>query len=155
MSDGSTPDAPSFGRRGLKVYVGVFVLFFLVFAYMWVSQIAQVISTGDLAGNAYTSAPVVFWTIRYLDLGFSIPFGLLALFLLLSNPRKAYSLVLLFFGFGLTTGTAVNAVAIVEVFNHDPSVTGAAAQGLVVFPILGILVYAGFFYLIRDKLRRH
>jgi hypothetical protein len=151
----SERDAPSFGRRGLRMYVGVFVVFFLVFAYMWVSQIIQVINTGDLAGNSYSSAPVVFWTIRYLDLGFSIPLGLFALFLLLSNPRKAYSLVLLFFGFGITTGTAVNTVAIVEVFNHDPAVSGSAASGLLVFPILGILVYAGFFYLIRDKLRRH
>jgi hypothetical protein len=122
---------------------------------MWISQIIQVINTGDLAGNAYSSAPVVFWTIRYLDLGFSIPLGLFALFLLLSNPRKAYPLVLLFFGFGLTTGTAVNTVAIVEVVNHDPSVSGSAASGLLIFPILGILVYAGFYYLIRDKLKRH
>ncbi|HUI85722.1 MAG TPA: hypothetical protein VLY21_01035 [Nitrososphaerales archaeon] len=147
-------DAPNFGRGGLRVYVGVFVLFFLVFAGMWISQIMQVVDAGDLAGKAYSSAPVGFWTIRYLDLGFSIPLGLLALFLLLTKPRKAYSLVLLFFGFGLTTGTAVNTVAIVEVVNHDPTVSGAAASGLVIFPILGILIYAGFFYLIRDKLQR-
>jgi len=150
----SEGDAPNFGRRGLRVYVGLFVLFFLVFAGMWISQIMQVVNTGDLAGKAYSSAPVGFWTIRYLDLGFSIPLGLLALFLLLTKPRKAYSLVLLFFGFGLTTGTAVNTVAIVEVLNHDPTVSGSAASGLVIFPILGILIYAGFFYLIRDKLRR-
>jgi hypothetical protein len=147
-------DAPRFGRVGLRVYVGVFVLFFLVFAGMWVSQILQVIDTGNLAGNAYSSAPVVFWTIRYLDLGFSIPLGLLALFLLLTKPRRGYPLVLLFFGFGLTTGTAVNTVAVVELVNHDPSVSGAAASGLVIFPILGILVFAGFFYLIRDRLPR-
>ena len=104
-------DAPKFGRRGLKIYAAVFAVFFLVFAAMWISQIVQVINTGDLSGNAYTSAPVVFWTIRYLDLGFSIPLGLFALFLLASKPSKAYSLVLLFFGFGLTTGTAVNTVS--------------------------------------------
>jgi hypothetical protein len=147
-------DAPDFGRKGLRIYAGVFVVFFLVFAGMWTSQIMQVINTGDLSGNAYSSAPVVFWTIRYLDLGFSIPLGLLALFLLLTKPRRAYSLVLLFFGFGMTTGTAVNTVAVVEVINHDPSVSRAAASGLVVFPILGTLVHAGFFYLIRDKLHR-
>jgi len=154
---GTTPlfgerDAPSFGRRGLRIYVGAFALFLLIFAGMWVSQILQVINTGDLAGNGYTSAPVVFWTIRYLDLGFSIPLGLLGLILLLSKPKKAYSMLLLFFGFGLTTGTAVNTVALVEVLNHDPAVTGAAASGLVIFPILGILLYVGFFYIIRDKL---
>jgi hypothetical protein len=78
---------------------------------------------------------------------------MLALFLLLSKPRKAYSIILLFFGFGMTTGTAVNTVAIVEAINHDPSVSGVVASGLIIFPILGIMIYAGFFYLIRDKLR--
>ncbi len=148
-------DAPELGRRGLRIYVGLFVFFFLLFAAMWISQILQVINTGDLSGNAYTSAPVVFWTIRFLDLGFSIPLGLLALLLLPYKPKEAYSLVLLFFGFGLTTGTAVNSVAVVEVINHDPAISGTAASGLIIFPVLGILVYAGFFYLVRDKLRRH
>ncbi len=151
----SARDAPELGRRGLRIYVGLFVFFFLLFAAMWISQILQIINTGDLSGNAYTSAPVVFWTIRFLDLGFSIPLGLLALLLLLSKPKEAYPLVLLFFGFGLTTGTAVNTVAVVEVINHDPAISGTAASGLITFPVLGVLVYAGFFYLVRDKLRRH
>ena len=147
-------DAPKFGKRGIKIYAAIFAFFFFVFAAMWISQIFEVINTGNLSGNGYLSAPVVFWTIKYLDLGFSIPLGLFALFLLASKPARAYSLVLLFFGFGLTTGTAVNTVALVEVLNHDPTVSGSAASGLVVFPILGILIYAGMFYLIKDKLKR-
>ena len=51
----SARDAPNFGRNGLRIYVGVFVLFFLIFAAMWISQILQVIDTGDLSGNAYSS----------------------------------------------------------------------------------------------------
>jgi hypothetical protein len=147
----SDKDAPNLKPRNLKIYVVLLTMFLLFFAYMWTSQIFQVINTGDLADKAYTSAPVVFWTIRYLDLGFSIPLGLLALFLLLSKPKKAFPIVLFFFGFFLTTGTAVNTMAVVEVINHDPTVS---ASNLIIFPILGILCYAGFFYLIKDKLRK-
>jgi len=74
--------------------------------------------------------------------------------LMLSKPKKAYPLVLLFFGFFITLGTAVNASAIVEVINKDPSITGSNAGGLVIFPVLGILAYAGLFYLIKGKLHR-
>jgi hypothetical protein len=62
--------------------------------------------------------------------------------------------VLLFFGFFITLGTAVNASAIIEVVNKDPAITGSNAGGLVIFPMLGILAYAGLFYLIKNKIRR-
>jgi hypothetical protein len=90
--------------------------------------------------------------VRFFDLGITIPTGFIALLLLLSKPKRAYPLVLLFFGFFITLGTAVNASAIIEVVNHDPAVTGSGAGGLVIFPVLGILAYAGLFYLIRNKL---
>lgn len=76
----------------------------------------------------------------------------MALFLLLSRPRKAYPVILLFFGCFITMGTAVNAMAIVEVVNKDPAIAGAAASGLVIFPVLGVLTYAGLFYLVKDKI---
>ena len=63
-------------------------------------------------------------------------------------------MVLLFFEFFISLGTAVNASAIVKVINHDPSVTGSHAGGLVILPALGVLVYAGLFYLLKDKLHR-
>ena len=47
-------------------------VFFLLFAVMWISQIQQVTSTGDLPDGSYKEAPTVFWVIRYLDLGISI-----------------------------------------------------------------------------------
>jgi hypothetical protein len=62
--------------------------------------------------------------------------------------------VLLFFGFFITLGTAVNASAIVEVINKDLSITGTGAGGLVIFPVLGVLAYAGLFYLIKSKFHR-
>jgi hypothetical protein len=35
---------------------------------------------------------------------------------------------------------------------HDALIAGAAASGLVIFPVLGVLTYAGLFYLIKDKI---
>ena len=145
-------DAPRLGGRGLRAYVALMALFLLVFAGMWVSQIIQVVSTGNLADGSYVASPTSFWSVRYLDLGLTIPVGMIAVLLLLSKPKSAYPLVLTFFGFFITLGTAVNAMAAVEVLNNDPALASSAA-GLIVFPILGILAWGGFFYLVGDKLR--
>jgi MFS family permease len=144
-------DAPDFKPRGLRIYVGLMAVFFLLFAAMWISQIIQVTNTGDLADGSYKAAPTAFWTIRYLDLGVSIPLGFLALFLMLSKPRKAYSILLLFFGFFITMGTAVDMMAIVQVVKGDQEV---AEGGLIIFPVLTVLSYGGLFYLVKDKIRR-
>ena len=50
----------------------------------------------------------------------------------------------LFFGFFITLGTAVNASALIEVINKDPTATsGTGAAGLVIFPVLALLAYVG------------
>jgi hypothetical protein len=144
-------DAPRLNLRGLRIYVLVMSIFLLVFAGMWVSQIMQVISTGNLSDGSYAASPTAFWSVKYLDLGLTIPVGIIAMMLLLSKPRSAYPLVLTFFGFFVTLGTAVNAMAIVEVLDKDPALASSAA-GLVVFPVLGVLAWGGFLYLVRDKL---
>ncbi len=142
-------DAPYFKPGGLRIYVGLMTVFFLLFAVMWISQIQQVTNTGDLTDGSYKAAPTAFWTIRYLDLGISIPLGFLALFLMLSKPKKAYSILLLFFGFFITIGTAVDMMAIVQVLNGDME---AAKEGLIIFPILTAFSYGGLFYLVKDKI---
>ncbi len=144
-------DAPDFKPRGLRIYVGLMTVFFLLFAVMWISQIQEIINTGDLADGSYTAAPTAFWIIRYLDLGISIPLGFLALFLMLSKPKKAYSILLLFFGFFITIGTTVDMMAIVQVLNGDVE---AAKGGIVIFPILTAFSYGGLFYLVKDKISR-
>jgi hypothetical protein len=144
-------DAPDFKPRGLRIYVGLMTVFFLLFAVMWIYQIQEIINTGDLADGSYTAAPTAFWIIRYLDLGISIPLGFLALFLMLSKPKKAYSILLLFFGFFITIGTTVDMMAIVQVLNGDME---AAKGGIVIFPILTAFSYGGLFYLVKDKISR-
>lgn len=144
-------DAPDFRPRGLRAYVGVMSLFLLMFAAMWLSELVQVVRTGDAAGGAYKETPTVWWTIRYLDLGFTIPLGFLGLFLLLTRPRRAYSLVLLFFGFFVTMGSAVLSMGVVMTLNHDPQVQPGA---LPIFGVLALLSYVGLLYLVRDKLPR-
>jgi len=147
----SEKDAPNFTKRNLKIYAGIVGVFLLVFAAMWLSQIIQVINTGDLPDHSYSAAPTVFWTIRYLDLGVSIPVGFLALFLLISKPKKAYPIILLFFGFFITMASVVNADVIVSIIHKDPSVAAMGAS-VAIFPILAILAYSGLLYLLQDKL---
>lgn len=152
ISSFTEQDAPRFNPRALRIYVVIMALFILVFAWMWVSQIMQVVNTGDLVDKSYSASPTAFWTVKYLDLGLTIPTGLIAMILLLSKPKRAYPLVLLFFGFFVTLVTSVNAMAAVQVVERDPALS-SSASGLVVFPVLGALTYGGFFYLIKDKLR--
>lgn len=154
LSQFTGEEAPSFNRRWLKVYVSIMAVFLLFFAVMWASQIYEVITTGNSSGGEYLASPTAFWVVRYFDLGITIPVGFIALMLLLSKPKKAYPIILLFFGFFITLATSVNASAIILVLNKAASVSGSGAGGLVIFPVLGILAYAGLFYLIKDKLRR-
>lgn len=150
----TTDDAPEFDRKGLRIYVGLLSVFLLLFAFMWSSEIFEVIATGNTASGSYQSAPTVFWVIRYLDLGISIPLGFISLYLIITRPKRAYPVILLFFGFFVTLGTAVNTMALVMVLSGDPEIAGAAAAGLVIFPVLGILSWASFYYLVKDKIRK-
>jgi hypothetical protein len=154
LSQFTEKDAPEFNTKGLYIYVGLMSVFLLFFAMMWSSDVFEVIATGNNSSGSYAETPTVFWVIRYLDLGITIPLGYMALYLLITRPKQAYSIILLFFGFFITMGTAVNAMALVQVLSGDPQVAGAAASGIVIFPILGILSYAGLFYLIKNKIRR-
>lgn len=142
-------DAPEFKPRGLKIYVGVMALFNLLFAMMWLSELTQVITTGDTTGGAYTETPVIWWVVRYFDLGITIPLGFLALYLLLIKPKRAYSLVLLFFGFFVTLGTGVLAMGIIMTINDDPT---AQSGGLAIFGTLALLSWIGLLYLVKDKI---
>lgn len=145
----SDQDVPKFGRRGLRIYAGFVTLLLILFTVMWLSELVEVSTTGNTASGSYANAPVAFWTVRFLDLGITIPLGFLGMYLLLTRPEKAYSLVLLFFGFFVTMGTAVTAMGLVMVANHDPE---AQAGAIVIFPLLTIMAWAGLLYLIKDKL---
>lgn len=145
----SPADAPEFKRKSLRIYVGVMVLFNLLFAMMWLSELVEVITTGGTASGSYEEAPVVWWTVRYLDLGITIPLGLLALSLLLTKPKRAYPLLLLFFGFFVTMGTAVFSMAVMMTVNDDPEVQAGA---LPLFGALATLSWVGLLYLVKDKL---
>lgn len=147
-------DAPVFKPRGLKVYVVLVAIFLLFFTMMWLSDVNQVIVFGDTTTGSYSSAPTGFWVIRYLDLGISIPLGFMALYMMLTRPKTAYPIILLFFGFFVTLGTAVNTMALVQLMSGDPELAGTVAAGLFIFPVLGILAWAGFLYLVKDKIRR-
>jgi hypothetical protein len=143
-------DAPKFRTKGLRLFVGLTILFLVLFGAMWVMQTMEVINTGDLVDGSYSAAPTSFWVIRYLDLGISIPVGFIALFMMLSKPEKAYRLVLLFFGFFVTTATAVNAMAIMQLVNNDPAAR-SLGPGIGIFLVLGALSYALLYFMVRDK----
>jgi hypothetical protein len=143
-------DVPDFEPRRLRAYVAIMSVFLLLFAFMWLSELMEVISSGAAASEAYESTPTLWWTIRYFDLGITIPLGFISLYLLMRRPEVSYPVVLLAFGFFVTTGTAVNSMGWIMYLNDDPELQPAA---LVIFAVLAALSYAGFLYLVKDKLR--
>ncbi len=135
----------SFKRAGLIVYSVLFVLFLLVFASMWIKEVVDVMRTGTT--RAYDIAPTAFWMIRIFDLGFSIPLGMISVYLLWTRPESAYAVQLLFYGFFLTMIVAVNAMGIVMLVNHDPTFLW---RDLSVFLALAVIIIIGFVYVLKN-----
>lgn len=142
-------DVPRFGKKGLRVYIAFVTLLLVLFTVMWLSELAEVATTGNTASGSYANAPVAFWMVRFMDLGVTIPLGFLGMYLLWTRPERAYALVLLFFGFFVTMGTSVTAMGLVMVANHDPE---AQPGAIVIFPLLTVMAWAGLLYLVKDKL---
>jgi hypothetical protein len=134
-----------FPRKGLILYSVLFTLFMLIFASMWLKEVWQVISTGTTRG--YDIAPAAFWLVRIFDLGFTIPLGLISVYLLWIRPDTTYPIQFMFYGFFLTMIVAVNAMGIMMFVKHDPTFL---MRDLVVFLALALIVFAGFFYILRN-----
>jgi len=145
----SEDDAPEFNRQSLRIYIVLVAIFLTLFLTMWLSEILEVITTGDTSAGTYQEAPTIFWVIRYLDVGITIPLGYIGLYLLWTRPKNAYPLMLLFFGFFVTLATAVVGMAIVLLIKQPQDLQPAL---LVIFPALMILAWVGFLYLIKEKL---
>lgn len=134
-----------FGKKGLAVYSALFSLFLLLFASMWVKEVAEVMRTGTTRG--YDLAPTAFWLVRVFDLGFTIPLGFVSLYLLWTRPRTTYPVQFMFYGFFLTMIIAVNAMGWIMFFKQDPTFL---LRDLLVFSSLALIVFAGFAYVLRN-----
>ncbi len=134
-----------FRKGGLAVYSVVFAVFLLIFGAMWSKEILEVIKTGTTRG--YDIAPTAFWLVRVFDLGFSMPLGLISVYLLWARPDKAYSVIWLFYGFFFTQILAVNAMGWIMFLKKDPTFL---MRDMIVFSVLALIILFGFFYV-----RRH
>jgi hypothetical protein len=135
----------TFKKKGLIVYSVLFSLFLLIFASMWIKEVQEVISTGTT--RAYDIAPTSFWVIRIFDLGFSIPLGLISVYLLWARPNSTYPIQFMFYGFFIAMIIAVNVMGIVMLMNNDPTFM---MRDLMVFLILALIIFIGFFYVIHN-----
>jgi len=131
-------------KRLLTPYTIVFGLFLLMFAMMWLAEVGELINTGTSRG--YEASPVAFWVVRYFDLGFTIPLGFISIYLLWSRPRTSFPVQMLFYGFFITMGLAVNVMGLVMLFMGDPDWTLA---GTMVFAGLLVIIAGGFFMVVK------
>ena len=135
----------TFNRKGLIIYSFLFSIFLLIFASMWIKEIQEVMSTGTT--RAYDLVPTAFWVIRIFDLGFTIPLGFISIYLLWVRPNTTYPIQFMFYGFFLTMIIAVNAMGIVMFLKNDPTFM---IKDLIVFLILALIIFTGFFYVTRN-----
>lgn len=133
-----------FGKKGLAAYSAILALFLLVFAAMWAKEVLDVMARGTTRG--YDIAPTAFWLVRVLDLGFTIPLGLLSVYLLWARPASSFHVQFMFYGFFLTMIVAVNAMGIIMWLKKDPTFL---LRDLAVFLALGLIIVFGFFYVLR------
>jgi hypothetical protein len=135
----------SFSKRGLVIYSILFTLFLLIFSLMWIKEVIEVIRTGTARG--YDIAPAAFWLVRIFDLGFTVPLGLISVYLLWVRPDTTFTIQFLFYGFFLTMIIAVNAMGFIMFINNDPSFL---LRDLIVFVILALIIAVGFFYILMN-----
>lgn len=137
-----------FATAGLVSYSIAFTLFLCVFAAMWIGEIREVMASGTARG--YDIAPTAFWVVRIFDLGFSIPLGLISVYLLWTRPATTYPVQLLFYGFFLTMIVAVNTMGIMMLVRKDPTFLW---RDLFVFLILAFIIGSGFIFILRHYRR--
>ncbi len=130
-----------FRKKPLMIYSTLFVLFLLVFAGMWAGEVIEVIKTGTTRG--YDISPTAFWLVRVFDLGFSIPLGLISVYLLWTRASRAYPIIWLFYGFFFTQILAVNAMGWMMFVRRDPAF---ALRDLLVFSVLALIIIFGFVF---------
>lgn len=135
----------SFKKKWLIVYSVCFVLFILIFSSMWIKEVISVIQTGTTLG--YVETPTMFWTIRFFDLGFTIPIGLLSVYLLWTRPNETYPVQFMFYGFFITMISAVNAMGIMMYINNDPNFSVGSE---IVFIALALIVFTGFVFVVKN-----
>jgi len=135
----------TFNKKGLIVYSALFILFMLIFASMWIKEVQEVVSTGTT--RAYDLAPTAFWVVRIFDLGFSIPLGLISVYLLWARPNTTYPVQFMFYGFFLTMIIAVNTMGIVMFLKNDPTFL---LRDLIVFLCLAAIIFTGFLFILRN-----
>ena len=139
-----------FRKKGLALYSVLFTVFILIFASMWIKEVLEVVSTGTT--RAYDIAPAAFWLVRIFDLGFTVPFGLISVYLLWVKPDTTYPVQFMFYGFFLTMIIAVNSMGLVMFLSNDPTFL---IRDLIVFSILALIIFIGFIYVLRNyKLKK-
>ena len=135
----------TFKKKGLVVYSVLLTFFMLIFASMWIKEVREVMSTGTT--RAYDIAPTAFWLVRTFDLGFTIPLGLISVYLLWARPDTTFPVQFLFYGFFFTMIIAVNAMGIMMFLKNDPTFL---MRDLIVFLILALIIFVGFVYVLRN-----
>jgi hypothetical protein len=131
-------DLPTLGRA-ISRRLGVFLLVIAVFLTfgLHIPGLSHVF-TDTPPGAEYLADPVVFWTVKVMDLGFVVPFLVWTGVSLLMQRREAKLLGFAGVGWTALLGSSIAGMAIVMQLKGDPAASTANTVAFVAFAILAI-----------------
>ena len=93
---------PTISSRKQKIIAVFFIILGFLFLLQWLQEIISVQTIGYVEGRPemYAEAPTGFWTIKTMDVGFTIPFMITAGYLLFTRHRFHFNVILTIVSFG-------------------------------------------------------
>ena len=110
-----------------------------LFAFMWLAQIANIYRSGFTTELAETR--LLFWLVKYLDLGFAIPAAFITIVLVQYRQPIAGMLVLSVSGFITIMLVAIAAMTISSWVQNEPEGVLILAAGMLVLALPSALVW--------------
>ena len=147
----STVEAPSISSRGRKIIAIFFVILGCLFLFQWLREIISVQMLGYVQGrpDMYSDAPNGFWTIKTMDVCFTIPLMITAGYLLLTRFNTHYNLIVAIVSYSALLVSAVFTMSVVQLLMNDPNAT---IDGFVMFLIITVIVWLSYYWLTKSKL---
>jgi hypothetical protein len=133
-----TSELPALGRSVAR-RLGVFLLVVASFLTLGlhIPGLAHVF-TDTPPGPEYLADPVVFWTVKVMDLGFVVPFLVWTGVSLLTTRREANLLAFAGVGWTALLGSSIAGMAIVMQMNGDPAASTANTLVFVTFALIAL-----------------
>jgi hypothetical protein len=146
LSQFAQQKAPELSRKLVNAIFIYIIVFAVILATIWITQIAKVLAAGS-AVKAYYRSPTVFWWIRIFDLSIVIPLALISVYAFVTRKTSGgYRLLLLGVGSLLL---AFPVVAGSQLYTYLMLPGATSIVEIVFFLIMTLPIFPSYIYLAR------